>query len=259
VLTADEQIADDFLQYLEQQCGLTRKSIIRHVPVLRRFLEETSGNGARKFAKLTGAAIIGFVEHHARDYSPDAAKAMCSTLRTFLRYLQFRGFITTDLASAVPTVRRWRFTSLPTYLSAEQVQKALDSCNRRTAMGRRDYAVLMMLARLGLRANEIATLTLDDVHWRSAQLTIRGKGRRRAQMPLPPDVGAAVVAYLERGRPQSDSRRVFLKVLAPHIGFASSSSISLIAKQALIRANIFGIAHGRAYFSGIASLRNCFE
>src|SRR6516225_4289641 len=115
----------------------------------------------------------------------------------FLRYLQFRDHIAIDLAVSVPTVGTWRLTSLPTYLSSKQVQQGLNACDRRTPIGRRDYAILMLLARLGLRAKEIASLTLDDLDWGSGQLTVRGKGRQRAQMPLPPEVGAAIADYLQ--------------------------------------------------------------
>ena len=168
---------------------------------------------------------------------------MCSTLRQFMRYLHYRGYIRTDLAASVPTIRRWRLASLPEYLLPSQVQKVLNACDRRSAIGRRDYAILLMLARLGLRANEIATLTLDDVDWRAGQLTVQAKGRQRAQLPLPHEVGSAVADYLQNGRPRSDSRRLFLRDLAPHAGFASSCGISMIATAAVKRAGIQGVAH----------------
>lgn len=146
---------------------------------------------------------------------------MCSSLRAFLRYLHHGGLNPLALADCVPSVRQWKLASLPTYLSAAQVQKVLDSCDRTTALGRRDYAILMMLARLGLRAGEVSTLMLDDIDWRSGEMLVRAKGRQRARMPLPPDVGAAVVAYLCDSRPASTCRRLFLRSLAPHVGLAS--------------------------------------
>jgi integrase len=114
-------------------------------------------------------------------------------------------------------------------------------------MGRRDYAILMMLAKLGLRADEVATLTLDDIDWRAGEMHVRAKGRQRARMPLPPDVVAAVVAYLRDGRPKSSSRRLFVRTLAPHVGFASGSAITWIAKTALDRAGVRGCAHRGAH------------
>jgi site-specific recombinase XerD len=168
---------------------------------------------------------------------------MCGTLRAFMRYLRYRGYTRTDLAASVPAIRRWKLASLPEYLLPSQIQKVLNACDRRSAIGRRDYAILLMLARLGLRANEIATLTLDDVDWRAGQLSVQAKGRQRAQLPLPHEVGSAVAAYLQNGRPRSDSRRLFLRDLAPHAGFASSCGISMVATTALKRAGIEGVAH----------------
>ena len=118
------------------------------------------------------------------------------------------------------------------------MQRVLDSCDRQTSLGKRDYAILLLLARLGLRAKEIATLTLDDIDWQSGQLRIRGKGRRRACMRLLREVGRAMAEYLAHGRPHTDDRHVFVRTLAPHIGFASSSAISQIAVSALQRAGL---------------------
>jgi len=172
---------------------------------------------------------------------------MCWALRAFLRYLYFKGLISLTLADCVPSIRRWKFASLPTYMSVQQVQSVLDSCDRTTATGRRDYAVLMMLAKLGLRAGEVAVLTLDDIDWRTGEMLLYAKGRRRSMMPIPPDVGGAIVAYLRYGRPQSSCRRLFLRMLAPHVGFASGCAITMIAKQALNRAGVHGYAHRGAH------------
>jgi site-specific recombinase XerD len=144
-------------------------------------------------------------------------------------------------------MRRWKLATLPTCLSAAQVQKALDGCDRATVMGRRDYAILMMLAKLGLRADEVRTLTLDDIDWRAGELLVRAKGRQRARMPMPPDVGMAVVTYLRDGRPKSSCRRLFVRTLAPHVGFASGCAVTMIARTALDRVGIEGCAHRGAH------------
>ena len=172
---------------------------------------------------------------------------MCWSLRAFLRYLHHQGLNPRALAGCVPSLRRWKLTSLPTFLAASHVQKALDGCDRATAMGRRDYAILMMLAKLGLRAGEVATLTLDDINWRTSEMLLRAKGRQRARMPIPPDVGAAIVAYLRQGRPKSLCRRLFIRTLAPHVGFASGCAITMIAKAALDRVGIVDCAHRGAH------------
>ena len=127
-----------------------------------------------------------YIERHAQDWSPKSGKAMCWSLRAFLRYLHHSGLNPLALAGCVPSIREWKLASLPTYLSAAQVQKALDGCDRATALGRRDYAILMMLAKLGMRADEVATLTLDDIDWRSGEMLVRAKGRQRARMPIHP-------------------------------------------------------------------------
>jgi integrase len=114
-------------------------------------------------------------------------------------------------------------------------------------MGRRDYAILLLLAKLGLRAGEVTTLTLDDIDWRASELLFRAKGRQRARMPIPPDVGTAIAAYLRDGRPKSLCRRLFVRTLAPHVGFASGCAITMIAKTALDRAGIEGCAHRGAH------------
>jgi site-specific recombinase XerD len=246
-LTPHEQIFEDFRQYLDRECGLAPATIIHHLPVVRRFLRETRVDGLGDFATLSRADVTGYVERHAQDWSAATAKSMCWTLRAFLRYLLCKGLSSLDLADCVPSVRHWRFSALPTYLSAKQVQQVLDGCDRRTPIGRRDYAILILLARLGLRANEVATLTLDNVDWRSGQMLIHGKGRQQTQMPLPPDVGAAIAAYLQDGRPASDSRRMFLRDLAPNVGFTTSGAVSVIARTALARAGVSGFAHQGAH------------
>lgn len=231
-----ERIEQDFQHYLSQERGLAWVTVIRHRTPLRKFLQEYCSKGAASFPMLTGADITRFIECHAYDQSPRSAQSMCWTLRAFARYLLYRGYTTIDLAGAVPSVRTWRFTALPEVLSPKQVQKVIASCDRRSSIGKRDYAVLILLARLGLRANEIATLTLGDIHWHSSCLMVQGKGRQRASLPLLSEVGSALADYLEHGRPHTDSRRVFIRSLAPHTGFASSAAISMIAVSALTRA-----------------------
>jgi site-specific recombinase XerD len=246
-LTPHEQIFEAFSHYLHEDRGLAPKSIIRHLPVIRRFLREVCPRGTRDLRRISHEDVTRYVERHARDWSAGSGKAMCWSLRAFLRYLHHRGLNPLALAGCVPSIRRWKLASLPTYLSAAQVQKVLDGCDRTTALGRRDYAILMMLAKLGLRANEVATLALDDIDWRSGEILVRAKGRQRARMPMPPDVGAAVVAYLRDGRPTSSCRRLFLRTLAPNVGFASGCAITMIAKTALERAGIRGYAHQGAH------------
>ena len=237
----------EFEAYLRSERGLTPGSIARHRPIILRFLHDTHVENASDLRKISQEDVIRHIESHARDYSPATGRAMCSSLRTFLHYLHYRGLHPLALAHCVPSIRRWKLATLPTYLSAVQVQQVLDGCNRKTAMGRRDYAILLLLSRLGLRGNEVATLTLDDIDWRAGEMLVHAKGRQRTRMPIPRDVGAAIVAYLRDGRPESSCRRLFLRALAPYVAFASGATITVIARTALVRAGIEGCAHRGAH------------
>lgn len=245
-LTQHEQIFKEFADYLRAECGLAPRSIICHLPTIRRFLHEVCG-ATDRLDGISQESVIRYIERHARDWSPDTGKRMCWSLRAFLRYLHHQGLHTHGLAGCVPSIRQWKSATLPTYLSAAQIQKALDSCDRLTAVGRRQYAILMLLARLGLRANEVTTLTLDDIDWRAGVLHVHAKGRQRARVPIPPDVGAAIVEYLRSGRQTSSCRRLFVRVNAPYLGLATAASITIIAKNALQRAGITGCAHRGAH------------
>lgn len=245
--TPHEQIFAEFGDYLRSDCGLSAKTIMHHLPAIRRFLFEVCPGGTSDLGEITREQVIRYIERHAHDWSPSSAKAMCWSLRAFLKYLHHTGSNSRSLGGCVPSIRRWKLASLPTYLAAAQVQKVLDGCDRACVTGRRDYAILMLLSRLGLRADEVATLTLDDVDWGAGEILVRAKGRQRAAMPIPLDVGEAVVAYLRDGRPRSSCRELFLRSLAPHIGFRSGSAVTMIAKTALERAGIRGYAHQGAH------------
>lgn len=238
VPTPHEQILEGFRQYLEQRRGLSATSAESYLWFMRRILRGLPVTGSDDLRYLTHRDVVGYIEQHAGDGSAATAKILCSRFRSFLRYIFMEGLADTDLSACIPSIRRYSLTGLPTYLSAQQVEQVLRSCNRTTAVGKRDYAALMMLARLGLRAKEVATLTLDDIDWRTGQFLIKGKGRRRAMMPLPPDVGEALTAYLADGRPASDSRHVFLRACPPYVGFPTAGGIRGIAKHAIERAGI---------------------
>ena len=246
-LTPHEQIFEAFGRHLREERGLAPTSIVRHLPVVRLFLHEVCPGGAGDLGRISQESVARYIERHARDGGAGTGKAMCWALRAFFRYLHGKGLNPLALAGCVPSIRSWRLASLPTYLSAAQVRTVLDGCDRATALGRRDYAVLMLLAKLGLWAGEVATLVLDDIDWRSGEMLIRAKGRQRARMPIPPDVGAAVVAYLRDGRPNSSCRRLFLRTTAPNVGFASASAVTMIAKTTIGRAGIRGYAHQGAH------------
>jgi site-specific recombinase XerD len=208
------------------------------VPFIDQFLRERFQNKSPGLASLRAPDVTGFVMRHAHQLSPVRAGIMVTALRSFFRYLLRRGAIATDLAACVPAVPQWSLSTLPRFLPTGEVERLLKRCDRKTAVGRRNHAILLLLARLGVRAGEVIKLSLDDIDWASGQITIHGKGRRSAQLPLPADVGTAVAAYLRRDRPPSASRRVFLRHRAPITGFANPSTLSSIVRRALKHAGI---------------------
>jgi site-specific recombinase XerD len=166
------------------------------------------------------------------------AKILVSALRSFLRYARYRGDIRSDLVAAVPSVANWSMASIPRGIAPDQVRQLLAQINRRTAVGRRDYAILLLLVRLGLRCGEVAFLELEDIDWKDGSLTVRGKGSRRVQLPLPADVGEAIAEYLRHGRPRTGSRQVFLRARAPVRGFLDPCAVRTIVSRGLKRAGI---------------------
>jgi site-specific recombinase XerD len=149
-----------------------------------------------------------------------------------------RGAVTTDLAAAVPAVANWTMASIPRAIGADQVRQLLTSLDRHTPHGRRDYAIVLVLARLGLRSGEVARLELGDIDWHAGVVRVHGKRGHQTALPLPRDVGVAIAAYLRHGRPSSPSRRVFLRRRAPRCGFLSPSGVGSLIRHALQRAGI---------------------
>jgi integrase/recombinase XerD len=174
---------------------------------------------------------------------------MTSALRSFLRFAQYCGKVTSNLAACVPSVANWSLSTVPKSLPPGEVKRVLAGCNRETATGQRDYAILLLLARLGLRAGEVANLALDDMDWEKGCITIRGKAGRVDQLPLPTEVGRAIVAYLRKGRPiSSNSRRLFLRIKAPITSFKDHRTVGSIVKSALARAGINSSRKGAHQF-----------
>ena len=239
---------ENFEQYLSQERGLSAAILHTYLPVVDQFLWERFGRGSIRFSELRATDLTGFIQRHVHDHSPRTAQHMVAALRAFLRHLRLRGDITTDLAVCVPTVANWSYSTLPKFLQPGQVQQVLARCDRRTSVGRRNYAILLLLARLGLRAGEVVAMTLDDIDWKEGRLTVRGKGGQWADMPLAAEVGKAIAAYLRRGRPRCASRRLFIRELAPRVGFANSSTISTLVKRALAHAGVGSLHTGAHVF-----------
>ncbi|TKB23082.1 integrase [Desulfopila sp. IMCC35006] len=233
-----QQIENDYDCYLSEERGLSVSTRVNYRLFIQRFLSFQYGDNSACLADLKAENVIRFIQNQAGRLSPKRAALMVTALRSFFRYLHYRGDITKDLAACVPTIPNWQFSTLPKFLQPGQVQQVLSQCDRSTAQGRRDYAILLLLARLGLRACEIVSMTLDDIHWQVGEISIQGKGNRSALLPLPPDVGQAVADYLEKDRPTCSTRSVFIRMKAPRRGFANSEAISTIVARTLKKAGI---------------------
>ena len=242
-----ERAEEDFKHYLAQERGLSARTLANYLPFVLQLLAERFGNGPIEFAKLRATDITGFVQRHARDHSPGRNGPMVAALRAFLRHLRHRGKIKSDLAACVPTIANWSHVTLPKFLPTGQVEQVLKHCDRRHTTGRRDYAILLLLARLGLRAGEVTALTLDDIDWKEGNLRLRGKGGREAELPLPVDVGEAITGYLQNGRPRCASRCLFISERAPRVDLASRA-ISNLVKRALVRAAVHSPRQGAHLF-----------
>jgi integrase/recombinase XerD len=229
-----------FEQHLQRHQGLATATIETYRRFASQFLHERFGTGEVDLQVLRAIDVIEFVQHQAKRLRPLALKCVVNAIRSFLRYAQYRGEVAAELVAAVPAVATWTKTPLlPRAISPEHAQRAIDSCDLRTSIGLRDRAVLLLLARLGLRAHEIIALQLEDCDWDAGCLQVRSKGGRECLLPMPADVGGAIAAYLERGRPASADRHLFLRSMAPIRGFVPGSyAIGSIVRYALRRAKV---------------------
>ncbi len=236
--TPRERVLSAFAAYLRQVRALSDKTLIQYCPFIDQFLSERFGQGPVELAALRAGDLIGFVQRQAAQLSPARAKAATTALRSFLRYLRYRGAIELDLAAAVPTVPNWSVTGIPRAIAPEHLQAVFAHCPRETPVGRRDYAILMLLARLGLRSSEIVSLTLDSIDWEAGAIAVAGKGNQAASLPLPVEVGEAIAEYLRHGRPTSSSRALFLRACAPIRALGAGQTVATIVSAALKRAGI---------------------
>lgn len=230
VATDVERLLVDYRDYLVCERGLAAGSVRHHERVARLFLGGLPDPLGLALERLSAGEVTAFVLRECRPERRGvaSAKTLMSGLRSLLRFLHVAGWVPVPLSSAVPGVAGWRMSSLPRALEVGQVEAMLASCDRETAVGRRDLAILTLLARLGLRAHEVAALALDDVDWRAGELLIRGKGRRLERLPLPHDVGERLVDYLCHGRPRCACRNLFLRARAPQAAIAAAGIRSVV-------------------------------
>jgi len=232
------RIVSAFGRYLLVDRGLSISTRISYLPIVRTFLAERFDSGEPHLEALGHRDAGEFLVRHAHTVHPTRAGLMVSALRGFLRWVHLRGDVAADLAATVPSVAYWRLATVPKSIPARDVEQLLRRCRRRSEAGLRDYAILMLMARLGLRGGEVVALALGDFDWEAGTLRVHGKGGRQDLLPLPTDVGEAVARYLRHGRHACSCRNVFVRARAPRRAFASTVAICTIVRRALERAGL---------------------
>ena len=236
------------MDYLKQDRGLAENSVLVYAPFIRDFLaSQDAGDGHILPDAFDASTIRNHFLARSKGRSGEYMRLMAVALRSFCHFLFLRGDTPRDLYESVPTVCKYRQSSVPTFLTPEQEEALIATVDRLTPTGRRDYAILLLLARLGLRAGEIVALEIGDIRWRSAELVIHGKGRMIEHVPLLSDVGEALAAYLHDDRGSSASRRVFLRMWAPRVGLAGPAAIGHIVRLAFVRAGFRPAYRGAAH------------
>lgn len=228
-----------YADFLRHDKGLAELSLKVYLPVVRdllHYLKEEHGRTAVR--RLDAPILRAFLLQRAQGRSSEYVRLLATSLRSFLRFLHARGEIRNDLTAAIPTVRRWTQPGIPRTLAPAEVKQVLAAPDQATATGRRDQAILLLLARLGLRSSEVLSLELGDLRWRTGEILIRGKGSRQDWLPLPRDVGAAIARYLRRDRGVRATRRVFLRTIAPRVPLTGPASIGHIVRRAMVKAGV---------------------
>jgi site-specific recombinase XerD len=237
-----------YREYLLGTRGLAPTSARGYIDMVRAFVASRLVDDELDWASLRPAEVRAFVLSACRGRSVGSAKRVTTALRSLLGYAHIEGLTPAPLRDVVPAVAGWRLAGLPRSLQPGEARRLLAACDRRTVAGRRDFAMLMLLARLGMRAGEVRGLTLDDIDWRAGELVVKGKGRRLERLPLPEDVGQALSAYLRRGRPATaQGRTVFVRVRAPHRPLSSSgvtqAVVAAAARAGLERVSAHRLRH----------------
>lgn len=230
-----EEVLAAFERYLLCERGLVASTASAYVRGAGRFMAAYAPDG--QLGEVSAADVTRAVLDESAALSVGSAQMFVASLRSLLRFCHIEGLVGADLSAAALTVTGRRTSSLPQGMSTSDAEALLCSCDRRTAVGRRDYAVIITLLRLGLRASELATLSLDDIDWRAGEIVVHGKGRREDRLPLPVDVGEAITGYLQRGRPTTTRREVFVTAIAP-IAALQRGGVSSIVRRACVRAGI---------------------
>jgi site-specific recombinase XerD len=232
------QVEQEYGRFLTQERGLMQSTVDLYLRLVSPFISRHVRKGEPRWKSLVAKNVIDFVLHATPQRGRWSTKSIITALRSFLVFLFQTGQTTTNLAAAVPGVALSQMSDLPRFLQDDQIEQILKGCDRRTKVGKRDYAILLLLARLGLRSSEVTKLRLEDIDWTAGVVLIRGKGARLDKLPLRRDVGEALAGYLRNARPSCSSRHVFIRSRAPHAGLLGARSIGSIVWRAVERAQI---------------------
>ncbi len=251
----DPVLLTEFCQWMRQQRGTTDNTLsiykLSIIELLRCHGEDP--------AKFTAQSLRDFVLEQSRKSGSAKTKKCTTALRMFLRFLIAKGKCASTLDSAIPVLAHWRLSSLPRYVQPEEVECMINCCTQNLPVGMRNRAILLLISRLGLRAGDIVKLRLGDIDWQKAQVQVSGKGRRQVRLPLTQEVGNAIVAYLQDGRPQTDTDFLFVRAVPPYLAFRSSSAVSLIVSRAMVRSGVTcqggGAAHVLRHSTATSMLR----
>jgi site-specific recombinase XerD len=239
----DPCLLNEFCQWMRQQRGTSDPTLNNYSPSIRDLLKHLGEDPG----KFDAQSLRHFILKKSQQCGWAAAKTCTTALRMFLRFLIAEGKCVTGLDEAIPVLAHWRLSSLPRYLQPEEVERIISSCDPSSPVGKRDRAILLLLARLALRAGDIVQLRLSDIDWKGAEIQISGKGHRHARLPLTQEIGDALVVYLQDGRPPTDTDVVFIRSRAPFRAFASHCAVSVIVSQAMRRAGVTCQSRGAAH------------
>jgi site-specific recombinase XerD len=253
--TQEPLLLTAFHQWMRQQRGTTDATLYNYKLSIRELLE-SSGEDPRQF---NAQSLRRFVLERSQQWGWAAAKKCTTALRMFLRFLIAEGRCPVGLDASIPQLAHWRLSSLPRYLQPDQVERLLASCDRALPVGKRDRAILLLLARLGLRAGDIVQLRLSDIDWKDAWIQVSGKGKRQTRLPLTQEIGDAIVDYLQHRRAPSDGDRLFTRSRPPFRPLRSHCAVSVIVDRALRRAGVTrpsrGVAHLLRHSAATSMLR----
>ena len=237
-----------YSQYLQQRVGLSDLSIRKYCPFVEDFLLKLNDGEHSLEKEINATDVVFYFSNLAPLVSVSRSKSAATAIRSYLRYLSYRGDVKIDLVGAVPTVPKWSLSGVPKSISAAHARQVLQHCPKETANGLRDYAILLLLAQLGLRSCEIVSLTLDSIDWDESSLSFVGKGGQSAVLPMTAEVGEALAHYLSNGRISCNTRALFLCCWAPIRGLGSPQTVTTIVRAAIRRAGIKTTSHGSHQF-----------